>query len=327
MRMVDCDFTGNIGGQTGGLDCSGIDVDIEITDCRFRDNIGGWQGGGLQVNGPAVLNRCEFTGNQTIDDPVIDFIGGGAMYLSGAVDVVNCLVSGNRSTQSGGGIWVISGGITPVRLINTTVVNNVAAINGGGIGLWIDSLEPEAGLPIEIHNSILWSNVDQTGGTEIAQIFNNPNEITLNHSTIDGLTGALGGPGNIGFDPRFVDADGLDDMPGTEDDDLRLRPISPAINQGDNGALPVDMTADVVGLPRISDGIVDMGAYEFQGHPCPADCAPLVGDGQVNVSDLLALLGGWGVAGSECDIAPPGGDGTVNVSDLLLMLAFWGSCQ
>ena len=79
---------------------------------------------------------------------------------------------------------------------------------------------------------------------------------------------------------------------------------------------------------------------------CRQDIAPLVlnefgnvvglGDRQVNVSDLLALLGSWGQIAPprpRGDIAPcitPGidclGDNQVNVSDLLALLAAWGPC-
>jgi hypothetical protein len=56
---------------------------------------------------------------------------------------------------------------------------------------------------------------------------------------------------------------------------------------------------------------------------CPADCAPPP-DGQVNVTDLLALLAQWGApGGGSCDI---NGDGTVDVTDLLALLAAWGLC-
>jgi len=50
----------------------------------------------------------------------------------------------------------------------------------------------------------------------------------------------------------------------------------------------------------------------------------LNGDGVVNVSDLLALLGAWGPnEGHPADI---NGDGVVNVSDLLILLGAWGDC-
>ena len=52
-------------------------------------------------------------------------------------------------------------------------------------------------------------------------------------------------------------------------------------------------------------------------------------DGSVNVTDLLALLAGWGPnPGHPGDITGPGDvpDGTVNVIDLLALLAAWGAC-
>jgi len=56
-----------------------------------------------------------------------------------------------------------------------------------------------------------------------------------------------------------------------------------------------------------------------------------VPDGYVNVSDLLAVIGNWGMSGDGTyrpvgDCAPmPNGDCTVNVSDLLAVIGDWGS--
>jgi hypothetical protein len=55
--------------------------------------------------------------------------------------------------------------------------------------------------------------------------------------------------------------------------------------------------------------------------PCPWDCN-LPRDGQVNVSDFLALLSQWGNVGSSCDID----GGGVGVTDFLALLAWWGPC-
>ncbi len=59
----------------------------------------------------------------------------------------------------------------------------------------------------------------------------------------------------------------------------------------------------------------------------PADTCTgdLNGDGVVDVSDLLQLLGNWGSC-PGCD-ADFNDDGVVDVSDLLLLLGNWGSCD
>jgi thiol-disulfide isomerase/thioredoxin len=55
--------------------------------------------------------------------------------------------------------------------------------------------------------------------------------------------------------------------------------------------------------------------------PCPADCN-MPPNGEVNVSDFLALLSQWGNVGSSCDID----GGGVGVTDFLTLLAQWGPC-
>jgi len=61
--------------------------------------------------------------------------------------------------------------------------------------------------------------------------------------------------------------------------------------------------------------------------PCPAD---IIGNGVVNVDDLLAVINGWGACNDPrncpADIAPPRGNDTVNVDDLLAVINGWGAC-
>jgi hypothetical protein len=59
------------------------------------------------------------------------------------------------------------------------------------------------------------------------------------------------------------------------------------------------------------------------GAAVPGD---LTGDGQVNVDDLLAVIGAWGACPpppETCD-ADITGDGVVNVDDLLAVIGAWG---
>ena len=64
--------------------------------------------------------------------------------------------------------------------------------------------------------------------------------VTVNYSCIPSEWTGAGGVGNIYNAPKFLDADGEDDVAGTLDDDLRLRGDSPCIDAGDNEMLPAD---------------------------------------------------------------------------------------
>lgn len=63
---------------------------------------------------------------------------------------------------------------------------------------------------------------------------------------------------------------------------------------------------------------------------CPADVAPNgVGNGVVNVDDLLFVINSWGPCppvNCAADIAPVPGNNIVNVDDLLAVINNWGSC-
>jgi hypothetical protein len=60
---------------------------------------------------------------------------------------------------------------------------------------------------------------------------------------------------------------------------------------------------------------------------CLGDIAPVGGNGQVNVDDLLKVINSWGpCAGCPADLSPAGGNGLVNVDDLLFVINHWGPC-
>ena len=44
----------------------------------------------------------------------------------------------------------------------------------------------------------------------------------------------------------------------------------------------------------------------------------------VNVEDLLAVIGQWGTESPECDFD---GSGIVDVNDLLMVVGGWGECE
>lgn len=101
-------------------------------------------------------------------------------------------------------------------------------------------------------NNIIWGN--KSG------ISNNESVPIVRYSLVQG--GLYEGVGNITGNPLFVDANGVDKIMGTQDDDLRLQAGSPCNDIGDNSA--VTDLIDLDGYPRIVSCSVDLGAFEDQ---------------------------------------------------------------
>jgi len=178
--------------------------------------------------------------------------GGGGIeiaYGTNAVTIVGNLIVANDAIAAGAiTSWATNCDLT---ISNNTIVGNVAEFTSGGIYI-------EDTINAAITNCIIWGNRDQNGMIESSQITGS----STNYSCIQGWTGSLGGIGNIGDNPLFVDANGIDNIIGTEDDKLRLLAGSPCIDTGDPNYVPGPGETDLDGNPRIVNGTVDMGAYE-----------------------------------------------------------------
>ncbi|MHC4693329.1 MAG: right-handed parallel beta-helix repeat-containing protein [Planctomycetota bacterium] len=226
------------------------------------------QGGGIYIGtGSPILIKCTFIRNKAVrgggasnvssssDDPSFiscKFIGnladdaGGAMESQGGEpSLTSCVLSGNVSAGSGGALFNM--GQSDAVMTNCTLSGN-SAVNGGGIyNSW-------ATASVEVLNCILWSNSDSGGSDESGQIHIVDGTVSVDYTCVQGLSGGLGGIGNIGDNPMFVDADGLDDVVGTEDDDVHLLEDSPCIDAGH----PAPQYQDIDGSRN------DMGAYGGQ---------------------------------------------------------------
>ncbi len=185
--------------------------------------------------------------------------GGGAMIQQSGPRWVNCLITGNTAPV-GGGVACEAGAFP--AFINCTFSGNRATLYGGAVEL-------NDALP-DFANCILWDDT-APAGPEFA--LDNWSEPWVWNSDVQGGTSAalvqgesLFGQytGNLDADPRFVrSGQWTDDVwtPG----DYRLLPDSPALDSGDNTAVPTGIATDMAGGPRILpavDGRVDMGAFE-----------------------------------------------------------------
>lgn len=234
-----------LSGITHATLLDGFTIQGGYADGSDPDNNGG---GMRNVSSEPVLFRITFLGNFAAE-------GGGAMHNSGsnpriysctfinnlageggaiynasgsAPRVVSTVLNANQADK-GGAIFNASG--SSLDMSNATVAYNSAPSGGGGIY--------NATSGPKVKNSILWGNSAASG----AQIFNSIGyTFELQQSLVQGgepayvqVTGVL-----LTMDPQFVDWDGLDDQPGTLDDNLRLKFTSPAIDSGDNSLVHLD---------------------------------------------------------------------------------------
>ena len=228
---------------------------LRLDNCVFANNKAfgddGYGGGGLLHYYVPPLPRpqpslVETLGFKTISTPAHSTFEG--RHWPPVHLITNCIFVNNQACLGGGAMYKGFGS----TFINCTFTGNSANTIGGGIYTWYSLI---------VANCILWGNNDSDGFDESAQIRSDMDSVQ--YSCIQGLD-TYAGNNNIGVNPLFVDSNGLDGIPGTEDDDLRLQPGSPCINFGDNTAIPEGVITDFDGLPRVRGCFVDMGAYEYQ---------------------------------------------------------------
>ena len=94
----------------------------------------------------------------------------------------------------------------------------------------------------------------------------------------------------------------------------------------DIGDVNNDGLLDIVTADYLADTVsVLLNECVDSGETCPADIAPLGGNGVVDVDDLLEIINAWGSC-VDCPADITGND-VVDVDDLLGVINTWGSCS
>jgi predicted outer membrane repeat protein len=243
--LTDSVFENNIATLGGGtIYCKGSG-ELKIIRCKFRN--GTANRGGVIYNGHAslILSECILEGNQAKY--------AGAISTGGDITLTNCLLADNQALVYGGALDNM--GYTS-RFVNCTFVGN-SAEHGGAI---FSNIECDT---IAI-NCIFWNNTAETGSQIATSGDHGGSTLTVNYCDIEnGLDGlyvpsgcALNwGENNIDAEPLFVDSD---------NGDHRLSASSPCIDAGDPNYIAGPNETDLDGKPRVINGRIDMGVYEYE---------------------------------------------------------------
>ncbi len=251
--VTNCSFTNNSG---GGM-VNGDFTQPAITNCTFTNaNMTNGTYSTAQIfncifanNNSAIYNtraspsvkNCAFTNNS---------IGIYDLATSSPI-VTNCVFANNSSY-----------GIYNDYQCGPNITNSTFA-NNGSYGIYYSSV---AYSNTKINNCIIWGN---GSNNTIPGIFYSSYGTTPPVVMYSIVQGGFSGTGNLNTDPLYKNAAlpaGADGMFSTADDGLQLLPCSPAVNSGSNTAIPAGTATDIIGANRIQAGIVDRGAYEYQGN-------------------------------------------------------------
>ncbi|MBS1686319.1 MAG: right-handed parallel beta-helix repeat-containing protein, partial [Bacteroidetes bacterium] len=255
-----CTFSGN---RAGGMLIASSST--QVYNCYFYNNINinntalpGYQlgangyGGGVTIEGKStilpIVANCFFSGNRAI-------CGGGLACYYGTGTILNCTLTTNTATTSGGGIYNIGRGYSTFLY--------------SSISMAVSS---------SYQNCIMQGNNAPTGEDEYCEVNNvqfngltQPNPYYGNQANFQNcfiasapLAFTQGQGNDLGGNIINADVSFNNSAAG----DYTLSPCSRAIDAGSNALVPGSVPGtDLAGNTRIYNGTVDMGCYERQSAP------------------------------------------------------------
>ncbi len=292
-------------GYGGGLNFNGANPKINF--CTFKNNSSTGIGGGVSFDfsNPEMMN-CVFTGN-------FSALGGAIGFLRSAPNrtIANLLINHNTAMFFGGGIAIIS---ASPQLNNLTITQNHAAMGGGYYC-------NEYAFP-DLYNSILWNNTGGEPGNPLGSqvwiwdVYSAPG---FYHCDVQYGLAAFGGSMFIGVYENNIDVNPMFANPGNQE--FKLTQNSPCINAGTPDTTGLLLPAfDLSMNPRIIHGLIDMGAYEYDGPMTGVIHGDANCDELVNVLDVISIVNqvlGLNPQPFCFDNADVNVDGIINVLDAI----------
>jgi len=261
--------------QGGGIFNLGVVKNCVVSwnECEIKGGIyknGTYAQGGGIYNDKGIVINCIFEWNRCYATTVGSYsthAEGGGIYNNGGV-VRNCILSYGSclSYQSnkycyayGGGIHNYGGTVSNCLVYK----NHLSSYDGKELGNW----EGGAG--------IYSGNNSNPGNIYCSTVINN----TIYNSTSDNIYIAIGKMYNCIHEDDNLKQNFIDPFEG----DFRLKPGSPYIEAGSLNNLPdwIINGTDLAGKPRVTNGKISLGAYEFD---------PNIGIDELNLSIISFVV-------------------------------------
>ncbi len=256
-------------------------AEVLIDNCIVSDNSARAGGGIYCGGGRARINNCI-----VIENSAYMLCGGIFCGTSKDMTISNSIISGNTAWLGGGGIGLGWGWEDHHKfsLINSTICGNYSE-TGGAVDMTYSKQSDISTTSIKISGCVIRDNYPQqlflryisqdcnsfSSLIEYSNIQGGADSVyTQGNCTFDGW-----GFGNIDVDPMFelggywadagdpnIVVEPNDSNAVWVDGDYHLSLCSPCVNTGDPNYIAEANETDLDGKPRVTNGRIDMGAYE-----------------------------------------------------------------
>jgi predicted outer membrane repeat protein len=183
------DFIGNAAVTSGGAITmgSGSGATSTIDGCTFTGNsVPGGIGGAIYFPFPTAktLSNSVLTQNSAAD--------GGAVRAVSAVTIQNTTIDNNTATGQGGGIYSQSNGVGTIQIVSSTISNNTSSNQGGGISYAVGT---GAGSLFALSNSTVYGNISTSAQGGGVYVTGGTPTVRMNNVTITSNSAATQGGG------------------------------------------------------------------------------------------------------------------------------------
>lgn len=180
LTAYNSQFNGNSARGTAGGVHGYPSATIHLYNSEVMNNSNTSYGAGLYMreNSQAILVNCLLTGNKSTSAN-----GGGAvmLYDNSKADIISCTITGNEVAGPGAGVY------RRMNVNNLTVVNSVISGNKqAGTSTDVDAFTDNAAVTPVLKNSVISGAVYGDGGTVMAGLSFNPATMLSNAFTLTG---------------------------------------------------------------------------------------------------------------------------------------------
>lgn len=298
-------ISGNSAVQGGGIHNIGGTVSIDKT--TVNDNVASDNGGGISTDGGTINITRSTIGSATPFGSNRASSGGGIYNQNGITNLTNSTVTGNLSSNLGGGYYGFASlSATTLNARNATIAFNTA-LNGGGI-----AVSAGAGIPTANINNTIVSNSNPASVTPGPDLFGTIT--STGYNIVQNTSGATITPAvgdQFGTNPLLeplTDNGGLTlthalrIVGGTSPaiDKGNSQSVIPALNEDQRGSPGYVRPIDIATIPPASGGDnADIGAFELQSTPTAAS---------VTISGRVTIPSGKGLARARVTLTDSNGE-------------------